>query len=189
MSPSGLSISDAELREQLVVRHADGGREPGAVADPLLDLARHVLAAAEQAGAAGDVEEGLVEREPLDLVGELAEHLEHLRRDLAVALEARRHDDRLRAAPQRLAHRHRGMHAEAADLVARGGDHAAPAGAADDHRLARELGPVVLLDGRVERVHVDVQDGALRIAHDSDSAVNSRPDHHRDAEQQEVDGR
>ena len=68
------------------------------------------------------------------------------------------------------------MHAESADLVARGGDHAAPARAADDHRLARELRPVVLLDGRVERVHVDVQDRALRVAHDSSYiVVNSRP--------------
>ena len=124
--PVGLAHLRAELREQLVVRHADRGREPGAVADAPLDLARHVVAAAEQADAAGDVEEGLVERQPLDLVGEFVEHLEHLRRDLAVALEARRHDDRLRAAPQHLAHRHRRMHAEAAHLVARGGHHAAP---------------------------------------------------------------
>ena len=67
------------------------------------------------------------------------------------------------------------MHAEAAHLVARGGDHAAPARAADDHRLARELGPVVLLDRRVERVHVNVQDGALRIAHDSERTATTRP--------------
>ena len=78
-----------ELREQLVVRDADRGGEPGALADALLDLARHVLAAAEEADAARDVEEGLVEREPLDQVRELAEHLEHLARDFAVALEAR----------------------------------------------------------------------------------------------------
>ncbi len=59
------------------------------------------------------------------------------------------------------------MHAEAAHLVARGRDHAAPAGAADDHGLAGELRPVVLLDGRVERVHVDVQDRAVVVAHES----------------------
>ena len=85
--------------------------------------------------------------------------------DLAVALEPRRHDDRLRAAPERLAHRHCGVHAEAAHLVARGRDDAAPAGAADDHRLAGELRPVALLDGRVERVHVHVQDDPS-LAHD-----------------------
>ena len=56
------------------------------------------------------------------------------------------------------------MHAETAHLVARGGDDAAPAGAADDHGLARELRAVVLLDGRVERVHVDVQDRPVMVA-------------------------
>ncbi len=91
-------------------------------------------------------------------------------RNLAIALHARADHDRVRAALQRLAHRHRGMHAEAAHLVARGGDDAAAAGAADDDRLAGKLRVVELLDRRVERVHVDVQDGAV-IAHDSASAA------------------
>ncbi len=173
--PVGLSHLRAELCEQLVVRDADGGGEAGAVADPPLDLARHVGAVAEEPDAAGDVEESLVQRQAFHLVRELAKHLEYLRRDLAVALEARRHDHRMRTAPECLAHRHRGVHAEAAHLVARGRDHAAAAGAADDQRLARELGPVVLLDGRVERVHVDMQDRALRIVHDSESTVNTSP--------------
>ena len=67
------------------------------------------------------------------------------------------------------------MHAEAAHLIARGGDNAAPAGPADDHRLARKLRPVVLLDRRIERVHVDVQDRAVRVVHDSDSMVITSP--------------
>ena len=37
---------------------------------------------------------------------------------------------------------------------------AAPAGRADEHRLADQLGVVELLDGRVEGVHVGVNDGA-----------------------------
>ena len=55
------------------------------------------------------------------------------------------------------AHRHGGMHAEAAHGVARGGDDAAAAGTADDQRLALELRTIPLLHRRVERVHVDVQ--------------------------------
>ena len=51
---------------------------------------------------------------PFDEVRELPENLEHLLGDLAIALHARAHDDRVRAALQRLAHRHRGMHAEPA---------------------------------------------------------------------------
>ena len=146
------------------MRDADRCRQSRTLVDALLDLARHVLAAAEESAARGHVEEGLVERQAFDEVRELAENLEDLRGDLAVALEARRDDHGLRAAPERLAHRHCGMHAETAHLVAGGGDDAAPAGAADDHRLARELRAVVLLDGRVERVHVDVQDRPVVVA-------------------------
>ena len=67
------------------------------------------------------------------------------------------------------------MHAEAAHFVARGRDHAASAGAADHHRLAGELGVVMLLDGRVERIHVHVQDHPRGVAHDSDSIVITSP--------------
>ena len=157
------------------MRDADGGRQPRALEDALLDLARHVLAAAEEADAARHVEEGLVEREALDEVRELAENREYLGRDLAIALEPRRDDDRLRTAPQRLAHRHRRVHAEAAHFVTRGRDHAARAGAPDHDRLAGELGVVVLLHGRVERVHVHVQDHPCGVAHDSDSIVITSP--------------
>ena len=46
-----------------------------------------------------------------------------------------------------------------ARLVAGGGDDAALVGiAADGDRLAAQLRVVALLDGRVERVHVDVED-------------------------------
>jgi hypothetical protein len=38
--------------------------------------------------------------------------------------------------------------------------------AADDHRPAAQLRPVALLDGRVERVHVGVQDRAGALGHD-----------------------
>ena len=48
-----------------------------------------------------------------------------------------------------------------AHLVARRGDDAARARAADDHGPAFQGGVVALLDGRVERVHVHVQDPAL----------------------------
>ena len=78
VSPSGLSISEASFASSLLCETPTEAVRPGALADALLDLARHLLAAAEQARAAGDVEEGLVEREPLDQVRELAEHLEYL---------------------------------------------------------------------------------------------------------------
>src|SRR5262249_14877227 len=51
-----------------------------------------------------------------------------------------------------------GTHAEGARKVAGGEDHAAATGMADDHRLARDLRAVSLLDGGVEGVAVDVGD-------------------------------
>ena len=53
------------------------------------------------------------------------------------------------------------MDAERARLVARGGDDAAAIRlAADRERLAAQRRVVALLDRRVERVHVDVEDAA-----------------------------
>ena len=56
---------------------------------------------------------------------------------------------------------HRGAHAEAAGLVGGRADDAAVVGSAatDDDRPAPKLGPVPLLDGREERVEIDVEDG------------------------------
>ena len=52
------------------------------------------------------------------------------------------------------------MHAEYAYLVARRRDDSAPAIPADDQRATGERELVMLLHGGVERIHVDVQDGA-----------------------------
>ena len=82
-----------------------------------------------------------------------------------VPREIGRHDDERRAQPDRLRHRHRRADAERPRLVARRGDDAALVGlAADGERLAAQRRVVALLDRRVERVHVDVEDAAHRIA-------------------------
>ena len=60
-----------------------------------------------------------------------------------------------------LRHRHRRVDAERARLVARGGDDAAAVGlSADGERLAAQRRVVALLDRRVERVHVDVENAS-----------------------------
>ena len=77
----------------------------------------------------------------------------------AVLREVRADDHEVRTQPDRARHRDRRLHAELPRLVARRRDDAATFGAAaDGDRLAPQLGPVALLDGRVERVHVDVKD-------------------------------
>ena len=78
-----------------------------------------------------------------------------------VAAAVDRQEDPVRAAPVRLAQRHRRVDAEPPRLVARGRDDAArvlAAGAADDDRPAAQLRPVALLDRGEERVEVDVED-------------------------------
>jgi hypothetical protein len=117
---------------------------------------------APQALGAGEVEEGLVDREALDQRGEALEDREDLARDLAVGVVPRREHDGVRAHAQGVGHRLGGAAAEAAGLVAGGRDHAAVATAADEHREAAQLGSVADLDRGEEGVHVDVQDGGLR---------------------------
>ena len=59
------------------------------------------------------------------------------------------------------------MHAELARFVARGSHDAALGRTAYRYRLAAELRIVALLDGRVERIHVDVDDLAMRRRRDA----------------------
>ena len=53
--------------------------------------------------------------------------------------------------------RHGGTHAEAPHRVIRRGHDAAPARSADDHRPALQFRPIPFLDGRIEGVHINVQ--------------------------------
>jgi hypothetical protein len=46
--------------------------------------------------------------------------------------------------------------AELAGFVGSRTDNASTLDAADDHRLAAQVGPVTLLDGRIESVHIDM---------------------------------
>jgi hypothetical protein len=73
---------------------------------------------------------------------------------------------------------------EHARLIARGADDASIVGsaAADDHRLAAELRSIALLDGREERVQIDVEDGSRRrLGHLSIFAPRRQPAGTRDS--------
>jgi hypothetical protein len=76
-------------------------------------------------------------------------------------IHARRDDDRLRAFAQGHDHGHRRVDAERPRLVRRRRHDSSRGARPDEHRFAAQLGVIALLDGRVERVHVDVQDLAL----------------------------
>ena len=103
------------------------------------------------------VEERLVDREPLDERRRVVEDLEHRLARLGVRRHARRDDDRVGAQPARLPAAHRGADAERLRLVARR-EHDP---AADDDGPAAQPRVVALLDRRVERVDIGVQDRRL----------------------------
>ena len=160
--PSGFSRSEAIFATSLLGATPTEAVSSRGGADALLDAARDAHGVALEREARGHVEEGFVERQAFDHRRVLVKDREHLVRDFAVHRHARLHADGVRAAAQRLADRHGGAHAELAHLVAGRGDHAAIAGAADDDRLAAQARVVALFHGCVERIHVDVQDGARR---------------------------
>ena len=97
------------------------------------------------------------------MIGVCSASLVDLLGDGLVNLEARLHEDQVRALPLGRHRWHRRSDTELAGFVACGHDNATLAGTADCDRLAAELRIVPLLDGCVEGVHVDVDDLPLAI--------------------------
>ena len=126
---------------------------------------------------AADVEERLVDREPLHERRRVPEDLEHRLARFRVHLHAGPHDDRLGTEAASLHLAHRCPHAGGLGFVA-GGEHDP---AAHDHGAAAERRVITLLDRGVERVGVRVEDRAfvghlvmLAVATDTDPAVRRR---------------
>ena len=134
-------------------------------------LRRDLDRGARHARQAADVEERLVDRQPLDERRGVLEHLEHGLARLDVRGEARRDHDRPRAQPPRLPAAHRGADPERLGLVARG-EHDP---AADDHRPAPQPRVVALLHRRVEGVEVGVEDRRCRLGSGWDTNICSHP--------------
>ena len=157
--PSGLATPLATLARNFVRAIADGDRQT----DPLAHVApqprRDLDGRARDPLHPANVEERLVDREPLDERRRVVEDPEQRLARLGVGRHARRDDDRLRAEPPRLPPAHRRPDAVRLGLVARR-EHDA---AADDHRPAAQAAVVALLDRREERVGVGVED--RRLAH------------------------
>ena len=125
-SPSGLPRSQAILAASFT------SAMPAETASPHSSRTARLMATAMsrpgavEGAAAGHVQEGLVQRQRLDQRRVPAVDAEDVLRDPAVALEARREEDALRAQPARPGGRHGGAHAEPPGLVARRAHHAAP---------------------------------------------------------------
>ena len=153
--PVGLGLLAGDLRQELGAGDADGDGQPDVDADPLPQLRRDLHRRARHPCQPTHVEEGLVDRQRFDEGSGVAEHLEHRGAGLRVRRHARWHDDGVRTQLPGLAPTHRGAHAVGLGLVAGGEHHPA----ADDHGPPPQRRVVALLDRRVERVEVSVQDG------------------------------
>src|ERR1700733_1942754 len=81
-----------------------------------------------------------------------------LLRDGPVNVEPRRDEHELGTPSHRDRRRHRGANPEASRFVTRGSNHASLRRVANRHRSILEIGIVALLDGRIESVHVNVND-------------------------------
>ena len=159
--PVGLLPPRGDLRQELVGRDTRGGGQSRRGTDLFLEAPGDVDGERFVPRVLGDVEVRLVERERLHQRGDGAEEAEHGCRYGAVLREVGRDNDEVRAEADAPGPSTSRPDAEGARLVAGRRHHAAPLGpAADRDRLAPQLGPIALFDGRVERVHVDVDDAA-----------------------------
>ena len=157
----GFAEVAAELREYLVPRHADGHRAAQLGLDAAADLggrARRVTAQKRQ--RAGEVEPRLIEAERLHEVGVLVVDAPRHGRVRLVHLVAWRHHHEPRALRARLPQRLARLDARRFRLRAlRQHDAVAQLLVPAHHeRHAPQLRPLGLLDARVERVHVGMED-------------------------------
>ena len=150
----GLRHRTRHLREELRAGDADRDREADLLEDGATQAHRDLGRRARDPLQPPNVEERLVDRDPFDHRGDVVEHAEHRLARVDVRPKARRDDDGPRAQAARAALAHRGAHAVCLRLVARREHNAA----SDDHRPAAERALVALLDRRVERVEVGVED-------------------------------
>ena len=142
------------LREKLRPCHSDRDRQADLLAHVPTELRGDLARAAGEPLHSACVQEGLVDRKPLDERRRVFEHAEDCLARLGVGLHPRPYDDGVRAEPQGAPPAHRGPDSERLRFVARR-EHDP---AADDHRTPPESRVVALLDGREERVEVGVQD-------------------------------
>ena len=157
-----------DLGEELRPGDPDGDGDADLLAHPAAEPYGDLARRAREALHAAHVEEGLVDRDPLDERGRVLEDREERLARSRVLGHARRHDERLGTEAARLPAPHRRADAVRLRLVARGQYDTA----ADDHRLPAQPRVVPLLDRREERVRVGVKD---RRRHEQMFAKNRPP--------------
>ncbi len=109
-------------------------------------------------GAARDIGEGLVDRDPLDQRREILEHLDGGVAQPLVVLEMAADEDQVRTQRPRLPSRHAAADSEGLGFVGRREHHPA----AHRDRLAAQRRVEQLLDRGIEGIEVGMQDGGRR---------------------------
>ncbi|MBB2671484.1 UNVERIFIED_ORG: hypothetical protein GGE44_001035 [Rhizobium esperanzae] len=182
----GLAIGLVEvarhLGEELVVGNTGRCVETGDLLDPGADLQRNLGGDFHALQIVRDVEIGLVERQRLNERRVFGKDLADLLRHGFVEVEAWRHEDQVRTFSFRGDRGHRRVDAEFAGLIARRRNHPTRRRSPDGDRFAAQFRVIALLDRRIKRVHVDMDDLArplvtFIICHDwlpSGPSVSSR---------------
>ena len=168
--PSGLATCDATLARCFVVATPTEIGRPSSVRTRCADLGGHRRRRTEEVHRSGDVEERLVDRDPLDERREVVEHLHHRVAEALVLRKWPPANAQARAELPGPPAGHPGVDAVRLRLVRRREHHAA----ADRDRPPGRRGIEQLLHRGVERVEVGVQDrapGPARVA------VGDRPVH------------
>ncbi len=155
----GFGQVGGDLGDLLARSGADGGDQARLVENLGLQCRAEGLdVVGRRADQFGRFAERLVERQLFEHGHQGADGAEHAAAGHAVHHAARWQHDRGGAdEPAGLMHRHRRPGAVHPRFVAGARDDAAPTKPADEHRPSTQGGPGQLLDGREERVHVEVQ--------------------------------
>ena len=156
---TGLAAIGRDLADHLRRADAERARQARLRAHRGLNRRRDCTCAREVGCDRAEIEVALVDSRALHARHDLADRVPHDARVLAIERVSRPQEDGGRAAPQRLGCAHRRVDAELPRGVVRGRDDAAAVRvSSDDERLVAELRVLELLDGREERVEVEVRE-------------------------------
>src|SRR3984885_13292518 len=157
-----LAIVRCDLGEELVAGNSGRGRELGLFVDARSNFFGGLPRSRDALKIVGYIQIGFIERERFGQWGVVLEDRLNLFGHFAVNVEPWRDEHEFGAFPNRNGRWHRRANPETSRLVARRGNDAAFRRIADRHRPALQGRIITLLDRRIERVHVDMDDLANR---------------------------
>ncbi|CDE47760.1 unknown [Sutterella sp. CAG:351] len=150
-----------DFREKFIKGNADRRDKREFLSDFTLDSERRFRAARKRNRALRDIQKRFIDRNRLHQRRVAAENSLDCARHFLIALHIRVDEDEIRAQRLRAVGRHSGVNAVTPGFITRGRNHAPPFSSADRYRTAPELRVVALLDRRIERVHVDVENSSV----------------------------